>query len=438
MKPLLILLACLLPLAARQRPNILFLLSDDQAWGDYGFMGHLHIETPHLDALAARSLTFTRGYSPVPLCRPSLASILTGRHPHEHRITGNDLLPPRPDLKALAGRRDPDFGQRYRELIAHYRQQPNWIQSLRESGYRTLQTGKWWEGDPVADGGFTAGMTHGDPARGGRHGDAGLAIGRQGLQPIKDFTTSSPDTPWFVWYGVFLPHTPHNPPADLLAKYLQKTDNENIAAYWACCEWLDQTIGELLAHLEESGQLDNTLILYTCDNGWIQDPADRNLYAPRSKQTIYEGGIRTPILLSWPGHLQPLRDDEHLASNLDLWPTAAALCDLPLPAGLPGINLTDRAAVTSRQSLFGADYSHDIRDFAHPARNLEARYHLRGPWKLLLPHPPADPAGEPQLYHLLNDPHERHNLASEHPDLVESLRQGLNDWWTPAPAQASE
>ena len=77
-------------IAAPTRPNVLLIISDDQAWADYGFMGHPHIQTPHLDRLAAQSLTFERGYSPVPLCRPSLASIATGLYPHQHGVTGND------------------------------------------------------------------------------------------------------------------------------------------------------------------------------------------------------------------------------------------------------------------------------------------------------------------------------------------------------------
>ena len=388
MKTLFLLLASLSLLPAQdKKPNILFLLSDDQAWTDYSFMGHPAIETPAIDKLAASGLTFQRGYTPVPLCRPSLASLLTGLHPHQHGITGNDLAIPEGSLATNNQRDNPELAPLYTNLTAQWRTHPNWVRSLKESGYRSFQTGKWWEGRPVEDGDFTKGMTFGTPDQGGRHGDAGLAIGRQGIQPIKDFITESNEQPWFVWYGVYLPHTPHNPPQELLDKYLQRTDNPNIAAYWACCEWLDNTIAELMTFLEESGELDNTLIIYTCDNGWIQDPERPNRFAPRSKRTAYEGGVRTPIIFSWKDQIEPRIDSLNLATNLDIWPTAAALCETPLPEGLSGINLTNFAQVENRKIIFGAAYDHDIAQPGAPQKSLQNRFAIEGDWKLILPNP---------------------------------------------------
>ena len=207
------------------KPNILLLLSDDQAWGDYGFMGHPQIETPALDRLAGESILYTRGYSPVPLCRPSLAALTTGLYPHQHGVTGNDPDLPVKGISAMAGSRNPEVAKYYTDVIAEWRGHPDLLESLKAAGYVSLQTGKWWEGNPVADGGFTAGMTHGDPKRGGRHGDEGLKIGREGLKPIKEFIDGAGDKPWFVWYAVFLPHSPHTPPAVLLEKY-RKLDAE--------------------------------------------------------------------------------------------------------------------------------------------------------------------------------------------------------------------
>lgn len=418
--------------AEDKKPNILFLLSDDQAWGDYSFMGHPHIETPAIDKLAASGLTFQRGYTPVPLCRPSLATILTGLHPHEHGVTGNDPALPDKSLNAMAQRGNPEYASLYTDITKEWQKHPNWVRSLKESGYRSLQTGKWWEGNPVEQGDFTDGMTHGTPDKGGRHGDAGLKIGREGLQPIKDFITESGEQPWFVWYGVFLPHTPHNPPQELLDKYLKKTDSPNVAAYWACCEWLDNTIAELMTFLEESGELDNTLIIYTCDNGWIQNPEKLNRFAPRSKLTVYEGGIRTPIIISWKGRIVPRMDSENLASNVDIWPTAAALCDTPLPEGLSGINLTNFGQVESRETIYGSGYLHDIIEHGAPHKSLENRFVIDGNWKLIAPNPLVrGPEATPELYNLAKDPHEKKNLASEQPKRVEALAQKLNAWWSP-------
>ena len=134
---------------AKPPPNIVFILSDDQAWTDYSFMGHPEIKTPHLDELARQSLVFERGYVAAPLCRPSLASMLTGLYPFQHGITGNDV----------------DGPNQRAELDVPVREQfythQNFVRALTNNGYLAHQSGKWWEGS-WKDGGFTHGMTHGD------------------------------------------------------------------------------------------------------------------------------------------------------------------------------------------------------------------------------------------------------------------------------------
>ena len=169
-------LAIRVPAAAPDtRPNVVFIISDDQGWADYGFMGHTQIQTPNLDRLAGESLTFTRGYSPVPLCRPSLASIVTGLYPHQHGVTGNDPELPDKGVNAMAARGNPKYARYYDTVIENFRKRPNLVRDLTARGYVAPQTGKWWEGDPVKTAGFTQAMTQGD-AQGSRHGDAGLDI----------------------------------------------------------------------------------------------------------------------------------------------------------------------------------------------------------------------------------------------------------------------
>src|SRR5439155_4846271 len=127
--------------------------------------------------------------------------------------------------------------------------------------YRSLQTGKWWQGD-YRHGGFTEGMTHGDPDRGGRHGDDGLKIGRETLQPIFDFIASARQQarPFFVWYAPMLPHQPHNPPERLLAHYRENTTSPDVARYWAMCEWTDETCGQVLDYLDREDQGETTVV----------------------------------------------------------------------------------------------------------------------------------------------------------------------------------
>jgi uncharacterized sulfatase len=234
-------------------PNVVMMISDDQSWTDFGFMGHDTIKTPNLDRLASQSAVFPRGYVPSSLCRPSLATLMTGLYPHQHKISGND----------------PPAGTDRAEMLRHIRRLPTLPRLLAKQGYVSHQSGKWWEGSHQL-GGFTAGMTHGDPKRGGRHGDEGLTIGRQGLQPIFDFVDSAGEKPFFLWYAPFMPHTPHTPPKRLLDKYTAPEKSIHIARYQAMCEWFDETCGQLLDYLDKKNLADNTLVVFVTDNGWIQ------------------------------------------------------------------------------------------------------------------------------------------------------------------------
>jgi arylsulfatase A-like enzyme len=411
------LVVCLVPeklvSAADAPPNVVIILSDDQAWTDYGFMGHPQVKTPHLDQLAAQSLLFTRGYTPTSLCRASLMTLITGQYPRQHLITGND----------------PPKGTDRREMLKHVRRVATLPKLLGEKGYVSFQSGKWWEGN-FAEGGFTAGMTHGDPTRGGRHGDDGLRIGRQGLQPIYDFLDSNRGKPFFLWYAPMLPHQPHNPPERLLAKYRDKTDSEHVAKYWAMCEWWDETCGELLGHLDKQGLAQNTIVVYLADNGWIQDPAAAK-FAPRSKRTPYEGGIRTPIMIRWPKHLEPKRDENTLVSTIDLAPTILAACGVAPAKEMSGVNLLGiaRGKPMERDAVFGEIYEHDVVDLDRPEPGLLFRWCIAGDWKLI-----ESAGGESrELFHVTRDPKEERDLASDESSRVKELTQRIAAEWPSRP-----
>lgn len=392
-------------------PNVLFILGDDQAWTDFGFMAHPEIRTPHLDALAAEGAVFPRAYVPSSLCRPSLASLITGLYPHQHGVCGND----------------PPKGVDRAEMLRHIRRAPTIPKLLGEHGYVSLQTGKWWEGSPSL-GGFTQAMSHGDPARGGRHGDDGLKIGRETLQPIYDFIDGRGEKPFFVWYAPLLPHTPHNPPERLLAKYATPGKPITIARYQAMCEWFDETIGDLLGFLDRRKLTENTLVVFVTDNGWIQDPAQPG-FAPRSKRSPHEGGIRSPMILRWPGRITPGRY-EALATSLDLAPTLLTAAGVQPPPSLPGLDLLPivrAGGQSSRNQLFGEIFNHDVVDIDRPAASLQYRWTIRDQWKLILPTAATE---EPELYDLSSDPTELHNLAATKAGLVHDLSRELDQWWT--------
>ena len=441
--------ATLATLAVAGPPNVVLIVSDDQHWADYGHAGHPHLRTPHLDRLARESLVFSRGSVPSSLCCPSLASIITGRYPHEHGIVGND-----PPGTSRGSRKSPADDEAFavgRERMNRMLERwPTLPKLLGAAGYRSLQTGKWWQGD-FRRGGFDEGMT-----RGQRHGDDGLAIGRRTMQPVYDFVHDcrARHKPFFVWYAPMLPHDPHDPPAELVEHYSAKTDSVHVARYWGNVERFDKTVGELLDFLDAEKLAADTLVVYVTDNGWIQDPAAAK-FAPRSKLSPYEGGLRTPIMLRRPGTIRP-RETAAVASAIDLAPTILAACGVRPPAGLPGVNLLDDAAVAARQQVFGECYTHTILDLDDPARSLLWRWTVATEpdgriWKLIVPsrggvipepegrHVDRESrnryaAGTVELFDVAADPAETRNLAAEQPAVVARLTGSLDAWWRPGAA----
>lgn len=426
-------LLCFTATAAAQPtrpPNVVLILSDDQAWTDFGFMGHPRIQTPHIDKLASESRTFTRGYVPCSLCRPSLMSIITGRFPSEHGITSND----------------PAKGVNRREMLARVRAAQTLPKLLQPAGYVSFQAGKWWEG-AYAEGGFTHGMTHGDSSRGGRHGDEGLKIGREGLTPIFEFLDGPAKArPFLLWYAPMLPHAPHNPPERLLNKYRDAAPSLPIAKYWAMCEWFDETVGELLAGLDGRGLSDNTLVIFVVDNGWIQRP-NANSYAARSKRSPYDGGLRTPIMFRWPARWNAGRDEQALISSTDLAPTVLDACRVAIPENISGADLLpllDRSGTLKRDAIFGELFSHNAADLARTEASLLSRWVIAGKWKLIVPAELSPErlqqikaegevtteSGGVELFDLTADPREEHNLADKLPDEVTRLRALIEQRWS--------
>jgi uncharacterized sulfatase len=407
---------------AAERPNIVMIISDDHAWTDYTFMGHPQVRTPRIDRLAAESLTFRRGYVPSSLCCPSLASIITGLYPHQHKVTSND---PPPAAGGGPRGQSPEFAAGREVMNRHLDAVPTLPRLLAGEGYRSFQSGKWWQGE-FKRGGFTHGMT-----RGQRHGDDGLDIGRKTMQPIYDFIEQSQadEKPFFVWYAPMMPHDPHTPPERLLEKYRKVAPSEHVAKYWAMIEWFDETVGALLDHLEEKKLAENTIVVYVADNGWIQN-VDGPRYAAKSKQSQYDGGLRTPIMIRWPGKVAPRMSDE-LTLSIDLAPTLLTAVGLEPTAQMQGINLLDEQAVQARRAIYGECFTHNANDLNEPAANLRWRWMIDGHWKLIVPDPQNEPDAPVELYDLAADPHETKNLAAGDAARVAKLRSMLDAWWNP-------
>ena len=234
--------------------------------------------------------------------------------------------------------------------------------------------------------------------------------------------------PFFLWYVLMLPHSPHTPPERLLNKYRDKTDSIQFAKYWACVEWFDETCGQLLKYLDENKLRENTLVVYLADNGWIQDP-NQDRYAARLKQSPYDGGLRLRSCF-WPGRIQPSNLDL-AAISLDLVPTIMVLVGEERDSSLPGINLLDAEAMRSRKAIFGECFTHNAVDIEDPASSLRFRWMVSGEYKLIVPNPANEPEAIVELYQLSQDPHELRNLAVEKPELVQQLQAETDKWWRP-------
>lgn len=438
-----ILLTALVGLSANaaKKPNIVLILSDDHTFTDYGFMGHDVIQTPSLDKLASQSTLFRRGYVPTALCRPALMTLATGTYAHRNLITGNDPATTDANQAHVNDKKKPAKAQ----LIDNIDRFQTIPQALAKQGYLSHQSGKWWEGS-YQRGGFTHGMTRGYPQQGGRHGDDGLTIGRDSMAPVFDFMDQAieEDKPFFIWYAPLLPHTPHNPPKRLLDQYTAKGRHLSVAKYFAMVHWFDETCGQLLQRIDDTGIAENTLVIYVTDNGWIQ--REGGGYAPRSKRSPNEGGTRTPIMYRWPGKIAPA-DRAELATSLDIYPTILAAAGADIPEDRPGLNLMPHLTTgktIERNTIFGESFAHDIADIHNPEASLLYRWVIQGDLKLLLTYDGSTagmrypPKGfEPQLYDLAKDPHEKHNLAKDHRGKVKELTAQLNGWYRPKQAKHS-
>lgn len=395
--------------ATATTPNVILIVADDQGWTDFGFMGHKVIQTPRLDRLAQESAVFPNGYVPTSLCRASLATLLTGLYGHQHKICCND----------------PPDGVDRAAMHPFIKNAPALPRLLKEKGYRSLQTGKFWEGH-YENAGFTHGMTIK-----GRHGDEGLIIGRKTMKPIFDFIDESKDKPFFVWYAPMLPHEPHDPPERLLKKYTAKDRHPKLAKYFAMCERLDETVGELLDYLEQKKLSENTLVLFVVDNGWIQETGEkrttRGWFAPKSKLSPYDGGLRTPVLIRWPGHTKAGKYED-LVSTIDIVPTILSACGAASPKEMPGLSLLDVAAGKGklpRDAVFGEIFVHTAVDVEKPALNLTHRWIRAGDWKLIV----DEEKNRLELYDVKSDPFENKDLSGMEKERIAKLRAQLDVWW---------
>ncbi|MCB1232437.1 MAG: sulfatase-like hydrolase/transferase [Verrucomicrobiae bacterium] len=455
--------------AEKAPPNIVYLISDDQTYRDFGFMGNERVHTPNLDALAAQSARFVNGYVPTSVCRPSLVTLLTGLYPHQHGVTFNHGPPGNTGYNRMTSREEYERvrGREF-ELIRKLPTLPGIL--AKERGYRSLQTGKFWEGH-WRNGGFTEGMTTFEPpppsqtyggvrklANGERvahgNGDAGLQIGRETMKPITDFIDdcTETETPWLVWYAPYLPHQPHDSPERFYELARNRPGvREHEIPYFASIAQLDETVGELVRYVESKGLAENTIFAFVVDNGWSPSRKPQKgrpvefEHTKESKRAPFDDGLRTPILLRWDGVVEPATHEE-LVNSIDLVPTLLAAVDAGenVREMLPGVNLIPaskgEAPLDSDRTIFGEIYPGDATVLGDPAADIAYRWARRGEYKLIVPtlHGKEKkpwgsylPDGNSTLYDVRLDPVESDNVIDQHPEIAADLRKRLDAWWKP-------
>ncbi|MCH2172824.1 sulfatase-like hydrolase/transferase [Myxococcota bacterium] len=397
----------------RRPPNIVLIIGDDHGYADFGFMGSDVIKTPHLDALAANGTLFPVGYTTASVCPPALRSILTGLYPDE--------WPPR---LRRHGKKRPKHDIEYLSTLPRI---------LSKHGYATFQGGKHWEGS-FRQAGFSHGMTETpDPSTfTGQAGGRGLELVRSTVKPAFDFIDRHVDQPFFLWFAPQLPHTPHDAPEQFRAPYRAAGLHRTSVAYYANITRFDQGVGDLMAHLDAKGLLDDTLVVYAADNGWQHEvPPAGARPNPRGggkgKASLHEMGFRTPIVFNWPGVVPAGVVNPALISTVDLYPTLLDYAQLPPPTDRSGIDLLPiiQAGEGSVRSEIVGTMTYLRADTGKPS---DASTKLRRGGRFLRNerwHYLWYDTGQVELYDIVSDPAEHQNLSTSEPEVARNLRRTL-------------
>lgn len=441
-KTAIVLAACLwcwtivaIAVAAERRPNVLIIIADDMGYGDLGAHGNTIVRTPHLDRFARQSLELAHFYVS-PVCAPTRASLLTGRYNYRTGVT--DTFMGRAMMRT---------------------EETTLAEHLRPAGYQSGIFGKWHLGDcyplrPI-DQGFDEALVHrgggigqpSDPPGGSSYFDPmlfhnGKAEKQRGY--VSDVITDAAihfierhrEQPFFAYLAFNAPHVPLEVPESYRALYRQvdsrgyNTSADTIARVYGMVTNIDANIGRLLKKLDELGLASETIVIFLTDNGPQQPRYNAGLRG--QKGTVYEGGIRAPFFVRWPGRIKPGKLDA-IAAHIDVVPTLleACRCEARPGAALDGKSLwpliVGSGVAWPERALFFQWHRGNVprryRGFAVRTRE----------WKLLRADR-DDSANKPgaeafELYHVASDPGESKNVAALHADVVERLRNAYDAWF---------
>lgn len=444
---LLILVAVARLCTAATAPNIIYILADDLGYGDLSVYGQTRFTTPNIDRLAEQGMRFTQHYSGSTVCAPARASLMTGKYVGHAVVRGNAEYQPEGQAPMPAD----TF---------------TLAQMFKDAGYATGLFGKWGLGAPD---------TASEPLKMGfdrffgyncqRHAhhyypyylwddnqrmllwnNFGLETGDYATHFIQkealEWVEQNRDQPFYLFYALVQPHAEMFAPEEYMAKYRGKflpessyegTDGgpdfrkfaygsqpEAHAAFAAMVNVVDDYVGELMAKLEELGIADNTLVIFTSDNGPHQegghnpDYFDSNGILKGHKRDLYEGGIRVPMIATWPGKIKPGSISDHPSAFWDVLPTMAEITGRKLPEKVDGISFLPTLLGNKKQK------QHDFLYWEFHER--KGRVAIRkGDWKGVRYNVADDPASPLELYDLSRDPGETTNIAGQHPEVVAEL-----------------
>lgn len=431
-------LAAAAPVQPPRPPNIVLILIDDYGWRDTGYNGSTYYETPHIDRLARAGMVFTNGYSASAVCSPTRAAIMTGKYPARLHLTSH--------LQGASNRFHHTKVIQPSTRLALPLEEVTLAELLRGQGYRTACIGKWHlgtteylpsdQGFDVALAGDEAGSTNNFfyPAwlkKVNLEGQPGDYLTDRLTTLATGFIREHRTRPFFLYLPHFAVHTPIEGKPEKVRKYNAKARQENpqnYGEYAAMIESVDESVGRVLDTLKEEGLDDNTLILFSSDNGgvtsreWKDRPVTSNLPLRLGKGHLYEGGIRVPTIVRWPGVTKPGSTCDQPIVSYDYAPTLAEVAGVP-SAKLPAMDGRSFTALLKGRRDTARDlfwhYPHYSPQGGRPAAAIR-----HGDDKLILFF--EDQRAE--LYNLKAGIGETRDLAASQPAKAAALRQRLEAW----------
>ncbi len=412
---------------AADRPNLLVILCDDLGYGDLSSYGADDLQSPHIDKLISEGMKFTNFYANCPVCSPTRAALLTGQY--QDRVGVPGVI--RTHSENNWGYLTPDS-----TTIADV---------LKAAGYHTAIVGKWHLGYEKPNRPNDRGFDHfhgflgdmmDDYYHHRRHDINYMRLNEETITPeghATDLFTNwscdylkeraqQPEKPFFLYLAYNAPHTPIQPPEDWLEKVREREPEmtETRAKLVALIEHLDHGIGQVMDCLEQTGLKENTLVVFTSDNGGQLNAGANNGPLRDGKQSVYEGGLKVPGAVVWPGKIEAGSSTDFRVLSMDLFPTLLAAAEVDIPDGLDSRSFLPTLQGESQSDLRNHWFFRRREGGQrYGGKTIEAV--IRGEWKLLQ-NSPFEPL---ELYNLKQDPEEKNNLAKKAPRIFNELSAAL-------------